>query len=25
LRKELVMVRESGSWRIVEEKVSDVK
>lgn len=25
LRKELVLVRESGSWRIVEEKVSDVK
>lgn len=25
LRKELVMVRESGSWRIVEEKVDAVK
>jgi len=25
LRKELTLVRESGSWRIVEEKVVDVK
>lgn len=25
LRKELVLVREAGSWRIVEEKVSAVK
>ena len=25
LRKELVMVREAGSWRIVEEKVAEVK
>jgi len=25
LRKELVLVRESGSWRIVEEKVSELK
>lgn len=25
LRKELVLVREAGSWRIIEEKVSDVK
>jgi hypothetical protein len=25
LRKELVLVRESGSWRIVEEKVAEVK
>jgi len=25
LRKELILVREAGSWRIVEEKVSSVK
>ena len=25
LRKELVLVRESGSWRIASEKVIDVK
>jgi hypothetical protein len=25
LRKELVLVREAGSWRIAEEKVSEVK
>ena len=25
LRKELVLVREGGSWRIVEEKVVTVK
>jgi len=25
LRKELVLVREAGSWRIVEEKVSELK
>ena len=25
LRKELILVREAGSWRIVEEKVSDLK
>jgi len=25
LRKELVLVREAGSWRIVAEKVSEVK
>ena len=25
LRKELVLVREAGSWRIVEERVSAVK
>jgi hypothetical protein len=25
LRKELVLIRESGSWRIISEKVSDVK
>ena len=25
LRKELVLVRESGSWRIASEKVADVK
>jgi hypothetical protein len=25
LRKELALVREAGSWRIVEEKVSDLK
>lgn len=25
LRKELILVRESGSWRIVEEKVAEVK
>jgi hypothetical protein len=25
LRKELVLIREAGSWRIVEEKVSELK
>jgi hypothetical protein len=25
LRKELTLIRESGSWRIVEEKVVEVK
>jgi hypothetical protein len=25
LRKELVVIRESGSWRILEERVSAVK
>jgi hypothetical protein len=25
LRKELILVREGGSWRIVAEKVAEVK